>query len=64
MQSCSGYVSRGEDTKGEIGGELRHRLISEAAARSAVTSTRLELDDWLEAEAAVDRNLGGQRATH
>jgi hypothetical protein len=24
----------------------------------------LELDDWLQAEAEVDRRLGGQRATH
>jgi len=24
----------------------------------------LELEDWLQAEAEVDRGLGGQRATH
>jgi len=56
-----------EDTKGEIGSELRHRMISEAAyqlyaERGYVDG--LELDDWLQAEAEVDRQLGGQRATH
>lgn len=56
-----------EDTKGEIGRELRHRLISEAAyqlyaERGYVDG--LELDDWLQAEAEVDRSLGGQRAAH
>src|SRR6476661_854120 len=60
-------ISLEEDTKGEIGGELRHRLISEAAyqlyaERGYVDG--LELDDWLQAEAEVDRRLGGQRATH
>jgi hypothetical protein len=56
-----------EDTKGEIGSELRHRMISEAAyqlyaERGYVDG--LELDDWLQAEAEVDRRLGGQRAAH
>ncbi len=56
-----------EDAKGEIGSELRHRMISEAAyqlyaERGYVDG--LELDDWLQAEAEVDRSLGGQRATH
>jgi hypothetical protein len=56
-----------EDAKGEIGGELRHRMISEAAyqlyaERGYVDG--LELDDWLQAEAEVDRSLGGRRATH
>jgi hypothetical protein len=56
-----------EDTKGEIGGELRHRMISEAAyqiyaERGYVDG--LELDDWLQAEAEIDRSLGGQHATH
>jgi hypothetical protein len=56
-----------EDAKGEIGGELRHRMIGEAAyqfyaERGYVDG--LELDDWLQAEAEVDRRLGGQRATH
>lgn len=56
-----------EDVKVEIGGELRHRMISEAAyqlyaERGYVDG--LELDDWLQAEAEVDRQLGGQRATH
>lgn len=56
-----------EDAKAEIGGELRHRMISEAAyqlyaERGYVDG--LELDDWLQAEAEVDRSLGGQRATH
>jgi hypothetical protein len=56
-----------EDAKGEIGGEVRHRMISEAAyqlyaERGYVDG--LELDDWLQAEAEVDRRLGGQRATH
>ena len=56
-----------DDTKGEIGGELRHRMISEAAyqlyaERGYVDG--LELDDWLQAEAEVDRSLGGQRAAH
>jgi hypothetical protein len=56
-----------EDTKGEIGAELRHRMISEAAyqlyaERGYVDG--LELDDWLQAEAEVDRRLGGQRAAH
>ena len=60
-------VSLEEDTKGEIGAELRHRMISEAAyqlyaERGYVDG--LELDDWLQAEAEVDRSLGGQRATH
>ncbi len=60
-------VSLDEDTKGEIGAELRHRMISEAAyqlyaERGYVDG--LELDDWLQAEAEVDRRLGGQRATH
>ena len=44
-----------------------HRMISEAAyqlyaERGYVDG--LELDDWLQAEAEVDRRLGGQRATH
>jgi hypothetical protein len=56
-----------EDAKGEIGGELRHRMISEAAyqlhaERGYVDG--LELDDWLQAEAEVDRRFGGHRATH
>jgi hypothetical protein len=56
-----------EGAKGEIGAELRHRMISEAAyqlyaKRGYVDG--LELDDWLQAEAEVDRSLGGQRATH
>jgi hypothetical protein len=56
-----------EDAKGEIGGDLRHRMISEAAyqlyaERGYVDG--LELDDWLQAEAEVDRRPGGQRATH
>jgi hypothetical protein len=56
-----------EDAKGEIGSELRHRMISEAAyqlyaERGYVDG--LELDDWLQAEAEVDRRLGGQRAPH
>ena len=60
-------VSLAEDTKGEIGVELRHRMISEAAyqlyaERGYVDG--LELDDWLQAEAEVDRRLGGKRATH
>lgn len=60
-------VSLEEDTKGEIGDELRHRMISEAAyqlyaERGYVDG--LELDDWLQAEAEVDRMLGGQRAAH
>jgi hypothetical protein len=60
-------VALEEDTKGEIGGELRHRMISEAAyqlyaERGYVDG--LELDDWLQAEAEVDRRLGGQRAAH
>jgi hypothetical protein len=53
--------------KVEIGGELRQRTISEAAyqlyaERGYVDG--LELDDCLQAEAEVDRSLGGQRATH
>jgi hypothetical protein len=60
-------VSLEEDTKGEIGGEVRYRMISEAAyqlyaERGYVDG--LELDDWLQAEAEVDRRLGGQRAAH
>lgn len=60
-------VSLEEDTKGEIGGEVRHRMISEAAyqlyaERGYVDG--LELDDWLQAEAEVDRSLGGQRGAH
>jgi len=56
-----------EDAKVEIGDELRHRMISEAAyqlyaERGYVDG--LELDDWLQAEAEVDHRLGGQRATH
>ena len=60
-------VSLEEETKAEIGDELRHRMISEAAyqlyaERGCVDG--LELDDWLQAEAEVDRMLGGQRAAH
>jgi hypothetical protein len=56
-----------EDARGEIGAELRHRMISEAAyqlyaERGYVDG--LELDDWLQAEAEIDRSLGGQHATH
>lgn len=56
-----------EDAKVDIGDELRHRMISEAAyqlyaERGYVDG--LELDDWLQAEAEVDHRLGGQRATH
>jgi hypothetical protein len=56
-----------EDAKGEIGSELRHRMISEAAYRLYAERgyvDGLELDDWLQAEAEVDRSLGGQHATH
>ena len=56
-----------EDAKGEIGAELRHRMISEAAYQLYVERgyvDGLELDDWLQAEAEVDRRLGGKRATH
>ena len=56
-----------EDAQGEIGDELRHRMISEAAyqlyaGRGYVDG--LELDDWLEAENEVERRLAGRRATH
>jgi hypothetical protein len=60
-------LSLEEDTKGEIGGELRHRMISEAAYQLYADrgyADGLELDDWLQAEAEVDRMLGGQRAAH
>ena len=60
-------LSLEEDTKGEIGAELRHRMISEAAYRLYAErgyADGLELDDWLQAEAEVDRMLGGQRAAH
>ena len=55
-----------EDAQSEIGDELRHRMISEAAyqlyaERGYVDG--LELDDWLQAENEVDRSLGGGRAT-
>jgi hypothetical protein len=56
-----------EDAKVEISGELRHRMISEAAYRLYAERgyvDGLELDDWLQAEAEVDRSLGGRRATH
>ena len=60
-------LSLEEDTKGEIGAELRHRMISEAAYQLYAErgyADGLELDDWLQAEAEVDRMLGGQRAAH
>ena len=56
-----------EDAKVEIGDELRHRMISEAAYQRYAERgyvDGLELDDWLQAEAEVDHRLGGQRATH
>ena len=57
----------GEDAKGQVGDELRHRMISEAAyqlyaERGYVDG--LELDDWLQAEAEVDRLLSGRFAAH
>lgn len=56
-----------EDAQGEIGDELRHRMISEAAyqlyaERGYVDG--LELDDWLQAENEVDGRLGGRRPMH
>jgi hypothetical protein len=42
-------------------------MISEAAYRLYAERgyvDGLELDDWLQAEAEVDRSLGGQHATH
>jgi hypothetical protein len=55
-----------EDAKGEIGGELRHRMISEAAYQFYAERGYVDrlVDDWLQAEAEVDRSLGGQHATH
>jgi hypothetical protein len=55
-----------EDAKGEIGGELRHRMISEAAYQLYAERGYVDrlVDDWLQAEAEVDRSLGGQHATH
>jgi hypothetical protein len=56
-----------DDAKDEIGGELRHRMISEAAYQLYAErgyADGLELDDWLQAEAEVDRSLGGHRAAH
>src|SRR5690349_8852583 len=57
----------GDDANDEIGDELRHRMISEAAyhlhaGRGYVDG--LELDDWLQAEAEVDRMLSGRRPAH
>jgi hypothetical protein len=56
-----------EDARGEIGDELRHRMISEAAYRLYAERgyvDGLELDDWLQAENEVDRRLGGRRPMH
>ena len=60
-------ASAGDDASDEIGDELRHRMISEAAyhlyaGRGYVDG--LELDDWLQAEAEVDRMLSGRRPAH
>lgn len=57
----------GDDAKEEIGDELRHRMISEAAYHLYAErgyADGLELDDWLQAEAEVDRMLGGRRPAH
>lgn len=61
------YTPTDEEPRNEIGEELRHRMISEAAyqlyaERGYVDG--LELDDWLQAEAEVDHMLSGQRAPH
>jgi Protein of unknown function (DUF2934) len=50
-------VDAGQDT---IGGDLRHRLISEAAYRIYAERGYVDgydLDDWLQAEAAVDHPM-------
>jgi len=49
-----------EGAHDELGADLRHRLISDAAY--ALYSSRgfadgYDLDDWLEAEAAIDHTL-------
>ena len=56
-----------QDAQGEVGDELRHRMISEAAYQLYAErgyADGLELDDWLQAENEVDRRLAGRRATH
>jgi Protein of unknown function (DUF2934) len=48
--------------QGEIDPEVRHRMISEAAYRNYEHRGYVEgyeLEDWLQAEAEVDRQLGG-----
>jgi hypothetical protein len=56
-----------EDAQAQIGDELRHRMISEAAYQLYAERgyiDGLELDDWLQAENEVDRTLGGRRPVH
>ena len=46
-----------EDAKGEIGGELRHRMISEAAYQFYAERGYVDrlVDDWLQAEREILR---------
>jgi hypothetical protein len=50
-------------SQGGIDAETRHRMISEAAYRLYVRRGYVEgfeLEDWLQAEAEVDRQLGSR----
>ena len=58
------FVDRGQDT---IGLDLRHRLIGEAAYRLYAERGYVDgydLDDWLQAEAAVDHLMRVQVLDH
>jgi len=50
-----------ESAQGEIDPQMRHRMVSEAAYRLYARRGYVEgfeLEDWLQAEAEVDRQLG------
>lgn len=52
-------------SQGRIDAETRHRMISEAAYRLYAQRGYVEgfeLEDWLQAEAEVDRQLGNRNA--
>ena len=52
-----------ESAQGEIDPQVRHRMISEAAYRLYARRGYVEgfeLEDWLQAEAEVDRQLGSR----
>ena len=55
-----------ENAQGEIDPQARHRMISEAAYRLYARRGYVEgfeLEDWMQAEAEVDRQLGNPSAS-